>query len=175
MIYIVDSIGEVVQSMRLAGHLDPYYMYGHRVEINNRLTEMDQDKVFKYQKYPLIALRMDIPEVQTNGVWHFDLNVAIMTMTEKDLNAQERMTQVFKPILYPLYQNFIQKMQSCGLFFWPNQLENEYPPHTKIDRPFWGVTGAGNEGNVKNIFSDPLDAIELVNLKINSRQRFNCS
>lgn len=173
MIYIVDQIGEVVDAMRVAPALTPYYMYGHRGEINSRLLEKDQDKVFKYQKYPLVALRMDIAEVQTNGVWHFDLNIAILDSTVKDYNAEERMSNVFKPVLYPLYESFLMKLSESGIFFWDNRLESTYPPHTKFDRPFWGTPG--NEGNVKNIFSDPLDAIELVNLKINSRQRFNCS
>jgi len=93
--YIVDSIGEVVTAMQADSQLIaaltagipalndrgyttgmPYYMYGHRRELANRLLEKDKDSVFKYQKYPLVALRLDTPEEYADGVVTFTLNVA---------------------------------------------------------------------------------------------------
>jgi len=187
--YIVDDIGSVVSRMRPIDSsygtdmtdyissigqnanlpLMPYYIYGHRLEIANRLKEKDQDKVFKYQKYPLIALRMDIQEVVTKGIIDVTLNLAILSFTERKYNAEERYENVFKPILYPLYNRFMDELFKSGLFFWQN--DSKTPDHTKIDRPYWGTEG--NEGNVKHIFNDPLDAIEILNLKI-SKNFKNC-
>ncbi len=148
---------------------DPYYLYGHRTEISDRLLEKDQDKVQKYKKYPLIALKLDTPETVNEGLWHYDLNIAILAYTDKNYNTEERYTNVFKPVLYPLYESFLKELRNAGMFMWPD--EQEFPPHVKIDRPYWGTES--KEGNVKQFFNDPLDAIELVNLKFSKRIK-NC-
>lgn len=171
--FIVDDIGSVVAAMRPFGTvnptLTPYYMYGHRLEIAARLSEKDKDSVYKYQKYPLVALRLDTPEVEHDGVIDYNLNIVIVEFTKKNYNAEERYVNVIKPILYPLYNLFIKKLIESGLFMWGPGLKT--PPHTKIDRPYWGT--AGPEGNIKSIFNDELDGIELMNLKI-SREINKC-
>lgn len=170
----VESIGKVIHAMQLMpdkgwlnGKTDtnelPYYMYGHRLEIANRLLEKEQDKIFKYKKYPLIALRMDFPEDVYDGLWHFDLNIVLLAFTDKNYNTEERYEKVFKPVLYPLYQAFLKQIKDSGLFMWDGA--QNVPPHTKVDRPFWGIEE--REKNSKYIFNDPLDGIELINLRLN--------
>ena len=146
----------------------PYYMYGHRRELANRLLEKDKDSVFKYQKYPLVALRLDTPEEYADGVVTFTLNVALVMMTHRMWNSEERYPKVFKPVLYPLYGAFLGGIKNNGGFFWEG--DRSKPPHTKFDRPYYGIEES--EGNVANIFNDPLDAIELIDLKIS--QNFKC-
>lgn len=187
--YIVDDIGAVVARMRglnassygagMASYLTdsgmsqanqllaPFYMYGHRLEIANELMAMDRDKLYKYQKYPLIALRMDIQEPYKDGIVELNLNIALLCFTQKGWNAEERMTNIFKPVLYPMYYRFMDELFKSGLFFW----EGKVPPHTKIDRPFWGTEAS--EANAKYIFNDPLDAIEITDLKIKKNFK-NC-
>lgn len=149
--------------------LMPFFMAGHRMEISKRLTDKDKDKVFKYQKYPLIALRMDIQESVAKGIWSYSLNIAILNYADRKLNAEERMEKVFKPVLYPIYERFMEELRNSTKFFWSGN--QDYPEHTVILRPFWGTEN--QEGNVKNIFNDPLDGIEIVNLKLNQRVK-NC-
>lgn len=185
MNYIVDDIGKVVEAMRglnksvygdamteyLASQnatvdnilLMPFYDYGHRQEIANKLTAKDsEDAPFKYQKYPLIALRLDTEEERDGKMIHFNLNIAIIASTDPLYSSNERYDKVFKPVLYPIYSEFIRLLGEIGLFTWGNgQIE---PPHTKIDRLYWGT--AGSEGNESNIFNDSLDAIEILNLKL---------
>lgn len=184
MNFVVDDIGKVVQAMRNGGIFDPYfdatftgdgspyYMYGHRQEISNRLLQMNNDSGKKRKKYPLIALRMDFTEDVNQGMWRSTLNVIIVAYTDPSFNVEQRYANVFKPVLYPLYENFLKKLAASGLFSWDERLEETYPPHTKVDRPFWGTPGA--EANLKTIFAnDPLDAVEILNLKLN--QRLKCS
>lgn len=188
--YIVDDIGAVVERMRgldsadygagMATYLEgknmtaanqalaPFYMYGHRLEISNRLKDKNADSVYKYQKYPLIALRLDIAEPYVNGITELNLNIAILCFTQKGWNAEERMENIFKPVLYPMYYRFLKELRKSGLFFWQG---DSVPQHTKIDRPFWGIEST--EGNTKYIFNDPLDAIEIVDLKIKKNFK-NC-
>lgn len=184
MIYIVDDIGLVVDKTRerwlamdntqilMSNKVitmdgedgPPYYMYGHRLEIANRLDIKSKDRIQKFKKYPLIALRLDITERIVGPVHHFTLNLAIVHATKTKYTAEERYTNVFKPILYPIYQVFMEELRHGGFTWDGNQ---ERPEHTKIDRPYYGTPGT--EGTTNNIFSDPLDAIEIVDLRISKR------
>ena len=176
MIVVSDDIGKVVQSMRNGGlflpyadndaNLSPYYMYGHRMEIASRLTEKTKG-VNKNKRYPLIALKMDIAETVRGNVRDFKLNIVLATLSDVKSTADQRMTNTFKPILYPLYESFLKQFTNSGLFFWEGDLS--YPPHIKLDRPFWGTEA--KEGNLKNIFDDPVDAIELVDLQFSMKEK----
>jgi hypothetical protein len=163
---LVDDIAKVVAAMKAEWNRDdaPYYLYGHKVEINRMLLQRGKHHTLKFQLYPLVALNMDFPEDVVNGMQNYTLNLAILAMTDKDYNTEERYEHVFRPILYPLYRLFLKHLRFSGLFTWGG--DQEFPPHTKLDRPYWGIEQG--QGNVRKIFSDPLDAIELLNLKINS-------
>lgn len=137
--------------------LAPYYLYGHRLEIANRLLEKDKDDVYKFQKYPLIALRLPIPERKNDGIVETRLNIGIMEFTEKRYNSAQRYENVFKPKLNPLYLRFMDALRKFS-----GALDPGIQRHTKVDRLFWGIEY--NEGNSKYIFNDPIDAIEMVDL-----------
>lgn len=169
MIIIVDEIEKVVSAMRTTPTGSPYYMYGHRQEIIDRITAKNNDPVKKNQRYPLVALKMDIAETVRGNVRDFRLNIVIATLSDIKSTADQRMTNTFKPILYPLYESFLKQFNNAGLFFWEGDLG--YPSHIKLDRPYWGTEA--KEGNLKNIFNDPVDAIELVDLRFSMREK-NC-
>jgi len=156
-----------IQAAYPKGTGKPYYMAGHLQEIQNRLLNKSKDKIEKYTKYPLIVLRLDTPETVESNVSYFNLNIIIVTQTEKNINAEDRVTEIFEPILYPLYEAFINAIVDSGLFMFDG--DPSMPDHVKIDRPYWGTVGPN--ANQSNEMSDPLDAIEIINLKIN---RVNC-
>ncbi len=140
----------------------PEYMYGHRLEISNRLMAKGKDPGKKDERYPLVALRLDTDEDWGNELVEFNLNIAIVTYTKKEYISTQRMDNIFIPILYPLYESFKRNLPKGG-FTWKSSKLKE-PPHTKTDRLFYGTVGG--EGNTGYIFQDPLDAIELTNLRI---------
>lgn len=174
---IVDDIGKVVERVRKNAFTDvfsdefrnvlPLYLYGHRAEIAARLTQRDGDKVKKYSKYPLIALRLDTEEEKVGIQTNFSLNIAIINITDKKYNAEERYANVFKPILYPLYELFLKELKNSGLFYWEGKQRT--PSHKKVDRPFYGTPDP--EINIKNLFNDPVDAIEILNLKLSQQTK----
>lgn len=166
MIAVPDLIERVVKLMRAENSEVPYYLYGRAVEIAERLLVKDDDAVEKDKKYPLVALRLDTPEQFVDGDIELTLNIAFLTYTDEDYYAPDRFKNVIKPVLYPLYESFFVALVNSGLFYWDNM--DEKPDHTKIDRPFWGVEN-GNKGNVEHIFNDPLDAVEIIDLKIKRR------
>jgi hypothetical protein len=135
-------------------------MYGHKREISNRLLMKDKDKVYKFQKYPLIALRLPVVEGVVQGNIHnVSLNIAILEFTEKNYSSPERYENVITPILMPLYLAFIDALNKNGQI-----LNNGTFEHEKVDRLFYGVEEL--EGNTAYIFNDPLDGIELLNLDL---------
>ena len=174
---LVDDIDTVVTAMRTDARvialinnakingLFPFYMYDKRLNIANRLLNKDKDSVKKSQKYPLVALRLDFPETKNTGqLVEYTLNIAFLHFTQPNYIAEERYARVIKPILYPLVEVFFEKLAESGLFVWEDMTQK--PTHVKWDRTHYGV--AGLEMNEKYIFNDPLDAVELVDLRIRS-------
>jgi hypothetical protein len=139
--------------------LEPFYLFGHRLEIANRLTEKDKDSIYKYQKYPLIALRLPIIESVDQYIHDVSLNVVILWYTDKSYTAKQRYDNVIHPKLMPLYFDFMDSIQQSDSIMTLGR-----PEHDKVDRLFWGISE--NEGNAKYIFNDPLDAVEIINLKL---------
>lgn len=140
----------------------PFYMPGHPVEIENRLKEKNKDRVNMWLKYPLITLITDIPEVHRGDMVDFTMTLGIVTFTDRKYNTEQRLDNVFLPVLYPLYDLFFLKLRESGLFVWSGNQEK--PEHTAIDRYYFGSEAAKN--NEALIFSDPLDAIEIADLKL---------
>lgn len=164
---ITQDIGTVVNRMRDFQQIEgaPFYFFGSRLEISNRLIAMDKDPINKSKKYPLIMLRLDVPELVSDGVVTYTLNIVMAAPTKKTYIAEQRMENVIRPVLMPMYESFFAELKKCRLFMWPYGLgQGEKPKHTRIVRPFWGVTGP--EGNQRYIFNDPLDAIEIFNLEV---------
>lgn len=171
-IYVVDEIAAIVAATdavifpALGKHIN--YMYGHPLEIKNRLQELTNspDINDRNKKFPLIFLVEDIPI--RRGVEEGVYGTAVMTIfiintTEPNYTSEQRETNNFKPILVPIYQEFLNQLMS------PMQknvfVENpDRIRHTQINHKYWGRQGT--EGNVKNIFNDYIDCIELQNLEV---------
>jgi hypothetical protein len=155
---------QVVESMQVDGK--PYYDFGHRLEIVDLFTKKNNNQ-FKYTKYPLIALRLDVDEANKSGLVDLSkLNIAILTVTDKNYTARQRYDNVIIPVLFPLYKKFMKALNDSCIFYWKDMSGD--PPHTRIDRPYWGTQFM--EGNDKNIFNDPIDAIEILNLQMTKKQ-----
>lgn len=145
----------------------PYYIYGRRVEIAGRLVAMDKLVDKQGKKYPVVALILDTDEPVVNSLVTWDLTIVIATLTDKTWYTDRRYIEKIKPVLVPLYEKFLVELKQSGLFVWPGN--QKYPPHTRTVRPYWG-TSTENK-NERLILDDPLDAIEITNLKINSTNK----
>lgn len=161
---IAKTIEEVIAGFREVEGGPPYFMSGHRVELAARLAVRDQSTANKDKKYPMILLFLDAPATREGNVIKHRLNMAIMTYSKKERNAEERLEQVIDEKLRPVYEAFKQGLVDSGLFIWEG--DPTEPPHTAVDRPNWGVpTGEGNE---RQYFKDPVDAIEITELELNA-------
>jgi hypothetical protein len=167
-VFVVDEIETVVKAVdavlfaTLQKHI--IYLYGHPLEIVNRLQKLTNSPQSKDKKYPLVALFTDF---RVNREQRFDmygttsLNIIIATLTQPDYYSEDRMAKNFKPILYPIYVELLNQLAKSKAFFWYNPDEIA---HTEIDRLYWGKEGL--YGKTGNIFNDFIDAIEIQNLSI---------
>jgi hypothetical protein len=175
---LAEQIEEVVVSMRnlsakdaakwgiAAGLESPYYFYGQPVDINRQMIERDKGST-KGKVYPAIALRLPSNEEVKGGLVDYDINIGIFAQTKLEYDATDRYANVIKPILYPLYELFLDRLNRSG-FIWSGDLG--FPPHTKRDMLHHGVEAT--QGNTAYIFDQPLDAIEVINLRINNNIKF---
>ena len=146
----------------------PYFKYGHLKEITNMLTEKDKSDTYKYQKYPLIVLLLDITENKaTEPIIYSEISVRlwICCNTRKDYTSESRTLNSFKTILQPIYDLFIQKVESSGYFNIDKMIGI---PHKKTDRYFWGT-----DDGTTNVFNDFIDAIDIENLELKIKKQFN--
>lgn len=140
--------------------LAPYYLYGHRLDINRRLLEKNKDSIFKYQKYPLIVLRLPLSQTVNNTMVNEIMgNMAIFGFTDKNYTSEQRYIEVIKPVLSPLYEKLLVALENSSYISGLGATT-----HKRVDRLFWGVET--KEGNTEYLFTDPLDAIELIDLKL---------
>lgn len=179
-VYIVDIIGAVVQAVQtkvlatiqaneqaaigatLIQAID--YQYGHLEELIVTLGQMDADPSLRYQKYPMVYLVQDFREQRGRqaGVYaEVSLNIIIAHQTDATYKITDRYAKVFKPVLYPIYNELIQQLAKSITTL---QGSEDMIPHDKYDRSYWGTQSVG--GNTRNKLNDFVDAIELQNLSL---------
>ena len=120
MFTVIAVAGIITADMSWAA-LAPYFFHGHPIEIANRLSIKDQSAgLERFKKFPLIALIQDFKEdFKDKGIYcHVDgMILSIMNHTLPEYNSEQRYTNNFKPYIYPLYNDLIHEMKTCGWFF----------------------------------------------------------
>ncbi|PKN16511.1 MAG: hypothetical protein CVU66_00745 [Deltaproteobacteria bacterium HGW-Deltaproteobacteria-23] len=168
---IVERTSAKVQHDYAATGLKCFYQHGHPLEIVESLQEMTLNPKSSETKYPLIALFQDFTEKKglNNSDGELKLNLIIANLTSPQLKAPDRYAQNFKPILIPIYDEFLKQIAKSRYFREDNPIKLL---HTKIDRLYWGRSGLF--GNQKNLFNDYIDCIEIVDLQLNLKQNTFC-
>ena len=172
-VYIVDVFRDVVAkvSTALLAQLQAvdslitgvHYEYGHYTDIQERLTA--KGKTDKQQRFPLICLfedyriRHGVPQKGTTGLT--DLKLIILHSSKNTVTRQWREDNVFRPILYPIYFEFLKQLKNSGMF---SIYDVSMIQHDQINRPHWGDPGLYK--NDSYLFGDVLDGIELSNLQL---------
>jgi hypothetical protein len=142
---------------------EPYYYYGNKDEIIRLLTRKEkefyqEDKI----KYPAIILEQPFRELPTNGFNKCTLRILIVTGSNSTDTYQQRYTNSFKTILYPLYDSLISAFKKASNVA-------SYEVIEKTDRPFFTESAL--------VSSDYWDVIDLrieTNLKNNCKTNKLC-
>lgn len=170
-VYVIDIIRDVVIATNTAviAELQAYkptitainFIPGSEKEITNVLTLMSQQPSKDGLQWPLIALMVPFLEdkgriVGVDGVE--DLNIIIANVNLPEFRTPERMENNFKPVLYPIYLEFMNQLYLSGKF---DVSTPDNIPHTKIDFPLY------SPDKDVNVFNSYVDAIQIkIKLKI---------
>lgn len=146
-----------------------HYQFGHPKMVIEELIKLHKPQANQYKKYPLIAVFEDVPERPVaSNVATISPRIVIAWQTQQGYTREQRDELSFKPILLPIYDEFMRQLKSS-----PYLISNYLRPGERTMRPFWGREGLyGNEGN---IFNDFLDCIEIRNIELTIRQRSGCA
>lgn len=151
---ITDIIGQIVTSVQTAYGKPVYYSHSHPLELVDTLLEKDQSDVWKLKKYPVIYLYEDITEHQTPWTTTAKLHLLILTETKPEYKSEERDTNIFAPVLEPIFEELIKQLTAS------TKILTDTLEYDKTKRKFWGSnTGA-------NVANDFVDAIEIENLNL---------
>ena len=170
-ISISDQMRSIVEKMDTElyhAETFPYhlnFLHGHPLEIVQVLQERLSSPDHKDLRFPLIALFRDFKitkgkKTEADIYGDTSLNLIIAMQTVAAYRADQRETLVFKPILYPIYNELLKQIKLSG-FYSVNYAGIE---HDQTDRYYWGRSGL--YGNTGNTFNDYLDAIEIENLRL---------
>lgn len=139
-------------------------------ELIETLAQLDKSGEERYNKYPLIHLVQDIYVERGDDVGLYgtsSLNIVFIHQTVQTYKIDDRDAKVFKPVLYPMYYEFMNQLKKSNWVFGSFADTGEFR-HRFIKRAFWGNR---NLQGSKNILNDYVDAIEIQNLFI----KFNFS
>lgn len=164
--YIVKMFEFIAYDVQQQTGVQVHYQHGHPQEIDDTLQAWSKTPDNSGRKYPLIALFQDFDERRGVGAGvmaEINVDILIATMTRPELTASQRMAISFVPLLYPLYNQFVESVCRSGYFMGatPTSLQ-----HTKTDRMFWGRNKAA-------AFGDYVDAIHIQKMKLNVK-KLNC-
>lgn len=168
-LYIVDIIGEVVQAVDTAlfptlnKHI--LYTYGRSIQIQTKIQQLNNSIKQKDNWYPLVALFQDFPETLGGGYYAVvkipKISIAMLTLFTDD--PPTRYGKTFKPILYPIFDQFLVQLAKH-----PNVVGSDPGAFEMVK---WDRPGTQPEGSNLNQY---LDAIEIQNLTLTFWQKKNC-
>jgi len=158
---IVELFEAIVQNVSDAMPMTVHFQQGHMLEIINAVKEMPGNDTDK--RYPLIAFQHDVPEQETDNGIEFEVTLFIVNVTDPLSSSKQRSELVFKPILTPIYNEFVKQIVRSGYFDEHTELQVR-KAHKRINHLFWGNSGV--MGNEANIFGDAVDCIELKGLRL---------
>ena len=170
---VVDEVGAVVDAVRTdpilvlpGGVLN--YQYGYVRELNETLKQWAETTEHALKKFPLIWLEQPFNIVRGESAAYYGrievMRVFIMMQTDGNYKAADRMANIYKTTLYPLYREFLRRLTLTTAFS-TNVLEKIR--HTVQDRYFWG------EGQA-SVLDDKVDCMILTIRDLQIQNNLNC-
>jgi hypothetical protein len=170
-VYVVDLIKDVVTATNTAVIAElqsakPFiqainFIPGTEGEITDVLTLMSQQYTKDGKQWPLFALLMSFPENKAPEVGidgSVELNIVIAMVSKPEDKTPDRYANNFKPVLYPIYLEFLNQVYLSGKF---SVSTPDNIPHVKWDFPYY------NSDKQVNVFNSYVDAIQIkIKLKI---------
>jgi len=127
--YPTDVISALVTSIQTGDSPNniPKFYSGHWLEIANNLQVLSQYSVVG-KKFPAILLilpTIKFKEVSFSPFNELSFDMYIIDESDRKYTSDERLSNVFKTSLYPIYNSFMAKMEVSN-WFWNNKQEIEH-------------------------------------------------
>lgn len=155
---ISDKFKTVVTATGTALGKSVFFHHGHILEISNTIIQMSTDPDTD-KRFPFIALERDIKNEKhvINGT-EFEATIYLIELSDPNYTAEERLINIFKTSLTPLFDKFVLQIAKSRLFR-EQTIEEVNENSSFIEHYFWGR--AQVMGNEANIFGDWVDCIEF--------------
>lgn len=174
-VYIVDVMKQVVEATdtklfpTMQHHI--HYEPGRSIQILQKLQQLNSSVTLKGKKYPLFALFLDIEENFGANGYYCDAKfpkISIATLTDKEDDVMTRYQKNFKPILYPVFFEFLRQLARHK-----NVVGNDPGAFIfkKWDRP---NTLPAADKTLSSTFNDYLDSIDIAGLQVTFKQVQPC-
>jgi len=154
---IVDTVSDNISEQIGASVKFKHGTWDHVI---SRLIAESKATSSKNERYPLIILIHNFEEVISDDYLGIDvsLDFCICTQSQTGLLSDERYSQSYLPILYPIYAEFMQVVADSQYF---DGYKSKWYPHTKIDD-----LHMGDDGKRAYKLPDILDGIFIQGLKL---------
>jgi len=149
---IVDEVGTIATSVKTELTLPVLnYQYGYVDELNEMLTQWAKDPASVSLKFPILWLEQPFTVVRTKPgetiYGTVDIRLFIIMQTDQNYKAAQRVTLVYKPIIWPIYRSLMKQIDLSLAF---TTQSKDQIPHTFSDRYYWGA-------DTEKIFGDKVD------------------
>jgi hypothetical protein len=166
---VIDIIQAVVTSMSTPA---PTFVYGDMNEVVQKIHLLSQTPALNAARYPLIAMFTDVTEQKGNqaGI-QASITIAhilFVHVTIKNYHAEQRKEKVFKPVLQPMYELFLQKLAESTAV---QSIDWKQIKHNKTDRYSWGKSAFFQDNNLT---VENCDAIHVEQLQISVLRKKQC-
>lgn len=164
----VDEFGIVSDAIKVELALPVLnFKYGYVNELAETLIQYGESPAHFDKVFPLIwveepfKVKRGIPAlfgtIET-------VRVFIITGTDANLKAEQRMATKFKPVLFPIYHSLLNQLDLSASF---STGAKEVIKHDYIARYYWGEAG-------KNVLNDIVDCLIVTFYDLQVNNNLNC-
>lgn len=161
-----DVMADVVGAVKAALSLPVLnYQFGYIMELDQTLKQYEQSPENFDKKFPIVFLVEPYTEVRSSYKYWSDIKdarVLILHGTDKTIKAADRMETVYKPILLPIYREFMRQIK-----LHPSIEATPVVAHQKKNLYYWGESQ-------KSVLEDPVDCIDVSALQVKLKNNMNC-
>lgn len=172
MIVVVDELRKLVASTEKIYGKSLFFFHGHLKDISANFSLMGSTNEWSKQKYPCVVLLQDFAVERPQRSRELyeakaRLQLLILAQSNPGYIPEQRLSQVFKPVLYPIYEAFATALSHSRVLVGDTS-------HTQVDRlrMHRALSEAALAQGDKALFNDHLDGIEVRNLELKFRK--NC-
>lgn len=143
------------------------FQYGYVHELNETLIAYSKTKDHSILKFPLFWVAQPFTVDHGDMGYYGTINnfrAFIIMETSRNYKAEERMEKVFKPIIYPIYWEWLTQLKKSKVF---KIQAIETLRHSTTDRYYWG-------NDQQSVLNDIVDVMEISKFPLTINNNFNC-